>query len=86
MGCPKQELRPDYRKYLSEGSLSPDFCFPLQIGREWGNNDRGWHVEPARDGLGSFLPAEYATPFTFLPATSVAVAGWMSGFNRASES
>jgi hypothetical protein len=54
------ELRPDYRKYLSEGSLSPDFCFPLQMGREWGNRDIAWRVEPARDGLRSFLPAEYA--------------------------
>jgi hypothetical protein len=57
-----RELRPNYRKYLSEGSLSPDFCFPLQIGREWGNikSDMPWRVEPARDGLVSFLPAEYA--------------------------
>jgi hypothetical protein len=57
----RQELRPNYRKYLSEGSLSPDFCFPLQMGGEWGNlNDGGWRVEPARDNVGSFLPFEYA--------------------------
>jgi hypothetical protein len=56
----KQELRPDYRRYLSEGSLPPDFCFPLQMGREWGNADRPWRVEPARDNVGSFLPSEYA--------------------------
>jgi hypothetical protein len=55
-----QQLRPEYRKYLSEGTLSPDFCFALQMGRQWGNNDIPWRVEPARDGAGSFLPAEYA--------------------------
>ena len=55
----KQELRPDYRKYLSEGSLSRDFCFPLQIGRAWGNADRPWRVESARDNVGSFLPSKY---------------------------
>jgi hypothetical protein len=56
----RQELRPEYRKYLSEGAVTPDFCFPLQMGREWGNNDISWQVEPAREGVGSFLPAEYA--------------------------
>ena len=56
----KQELRPEYRKYLSEGALSPDFCFPLQTGRAWGNNDIPWRVETARPGIGSFLPGEYA--------------------------
>ena len=56
----RQELRPEYRKYLGEAAVSPDFCFPLQIGREWGNNDIPWRVEPAREGVGSFLPTEYA--------------------------
>jgi hypothetical protein len=56
----RQELRPEYRKYLSETAVSPDFCFPLQMGREWGSNDIPWRVEPAREGVGSFLPAEYA--------------------------
>ena len=28
--------------------------------REWGNNDIPWRVEPAREGVGAFLPAEYA--------------------------
>jgi len=55
-----QQLRPEYLKYLSEGAVSPDFCFPLQMGRAWGNNDIPWQVEPARQGVGSFLPAEYA--------------------------
>src|SRR5712671_3867639 len=44
----KQDLRPEFRKYLSDGSVSPDFCFPLETGREWGNNDIPWRVEPAR--------------------------------------
>jgi len=56
----RQELRQEYRKYLSDGTVSPDFCFPLQLGREWGNNDIPWRVELARDGVGSFLPAQYA--------------------------
>ena len=56
----RQELRPEYQKYLQEGAFSPDFCFPLQMGRKWGNNDIPWRVEPAREGVGWFLPAEYA--------------------------
>jgi hypothetical protein len=56
----RQELRPEYRKYLSEHALSADFCFPLQIGHEWGNPDVPWRVESARDGAGSFLRPEYA--------------------------
>jgi len=56
----RQQLRPEYRKYLSEAAVSPDFCFPLQMGRKWGNNDIPWRVEPARNGAGAFLPAEYA--------------------------
>jgi hypothetical protein len=56
----KQDLRPEFRKYLSDGSVSPDFCFPLQTGREWGNNDIPWRVEPAREGVKAFLPAQYS--------------------------
>lgn len=56
----KQDLRPEFRKYLSDGSVSPDFCFPLQTGREWGNNDTPWRVEPAREGVGAFLPTQYS--------------------------
>lgn len=56
----RKELRPEYRKYLQEGAASPDFCFPLQMGRQWGTNDIPWQVEPPRDGVGSFLPAAYA--------------------------
>jgi hypothetical protein len=55
----RQELRPGYRKYLSEGAVSPDFCFPLQMSQQWGNNDTPWRVEPSRGGGSSFLPAEY---------------------------
>ena len=33
---------------MNEGAVSPDFCFPLQTGRAWGNNDIPWRVEPAR--------------------------------------
>ena len=56
------QLRADYRQYFTEGRLSPDFCFPLQMGRAWGNVKNGipWRVEPAREDVGSFLPAEYA--------------------------
>lgn len=55
-----QRLRPSYQEYLAKGALSADFCFPLQMGRHWGNNDVPWSVEPARAGVASFLPAEYA--------------------------
>ncbi len=58
----RRELRPEYRKYLSEAAVAPDFRFPLQMGRAWGNVKNGipWRVEPAREDVGSFLPAEYA--------------------------
>jgi len=56
----RRQLRAEYLKYLNEGAVSPDFCFPLQTGRAWGNNDIPWRVEPARQGVDSFLPAEYA--------------------------
>jgi hypothetical protein len=56
----RQQLRPQYRNDLSDGSSSPDFCFPLQRGGAWGDNDRPWRVEPAQAGVGSFLPAKYA--------------------------
>jgi hypothetical protein len=45
-----QQLRPTYRKYLAEGVLSPDFCFPPEMGRRWGNADIPWRVEPASSG------------------------------------
>ena len=54
-----QNLLPEFRKYLTGGSVSPDFCFPLQPGREWGNNDIPWRVEPARAGARAFLPPQY---------------------------
>ena len=56
-----RQLRAEFRKYLSEGAVSPDFCFPLETGREWGDvkNDTPWRVQPARDGAGSFLLAQY---------------------------
>jgi hypothetical protein len=31
------------------------------MGRQWGNGDVPWSVEPARAAVASFLPAEYAT-------------------------
>ena len=55
-----QRLRPSYQEYLAKNALSADFCFPLQMGRKWGNNDVPWSVEPARAGVASFLPEEYA--------------------------
>ena len=56
----KQQLRPNYQKYLIEDTLSPDFCFPLQMRRAWGNSDTRSRVEPARGNVGAFLPSEYA--------------------------
>ena len=57
-----QRLRPEYQKSLIEGTVSPDFCFPLRMGEEWGNvkYDTPFRVEPARDNVGSFLPSQYA--------------------------
>jgi hypothetical protein len=58
----QRRLRPQYLQFLINGAVSPDFCFPLQAGREWGDlkTDIPWRVEPAREGIASFLPAEYA--------------------------
>jgi hypothetical protein len=56
----KQDLRPEFREYLSDGSVSPDFCFPLEAGREWENDDIPWRVDPAREGAGAFLPTKYS--------------------------
>ena len=50
------QLREDYRKYLAEGAVSPDFCFPLEVGREWGNSDIPWRVEPASNDRLPSLP------------------------------
>lgn len=55
-----QSLRRKYQEYLANHVLSPDFCFPLQMGRRWGNNDVAWAVEPAGAGVASFLPRQYA--------------------------
>jgi hypothetical protein len=42
----KLDLTPDYRRQLSAGTAQPDFCFPLEAGRQWGNaQDWGWLVE-----------------------------------------
>lgn len=55
-------LRLNYQKSLIEGTVSPDFCFPLRMGEEWGNLEYGppWRVEPARGNVGLFLPTQYA--------------------------
>lgn len=55
-----QHLRRSYQEYLAKDALSADFCFPLQMGRQWGNGDAPWSVEPARAAVASFLLAEYA--------------------------
>lgn len=54
-----QQLRPTYQKHVDEQALSPDFCFPLDMGRRWGNSDIPWRVVPARGGAWSSLAAEY---------------------------
>jgi hypothetical protein len=42
----KLDLTDDYRKQLNAGAAAPDFCFPLEAGRRWGNaQDCGWLVE-----------------------------------------
>src|SRR5436190_20004751 len=72
----KQELRPDYRKHVSEGSLSPDFCFPLQMGGEWSNADLPWRIEPPRDDVGSFLSPAYANAIHIF-SSHFGSGGWM---------
>jgi hypothetical protein len=54
------QLHPTYRKNLAEGFLSPDFCFPLERGRTWGNADILWRVEPTSTGARTFLAPQYA--------------------------
>jgi len=71
----RRELRPEYRKYLSENAISPDFCFPPQRGREWGNNDISWRVDAAREGVGAFLPAEY-TDAIHISSNHFGSGGW----------
>jgi hypothetical protein len=44
---------------LAKDALPADFCFPLEMGRQWGSNDVPWSVEVARAGVASFLPKEY---------------------------
>lgn len=55
-----RQLRSEYRTFLVQGGLSPDFCFPLQLGLVWGNNDIPWQIEPAREGVASFLLPAYS--------------------------
>ena len=55
-----QVLRPSYQEYLAKDALSADFCFPLEMGRQWGNTDVPWSVEPASAAVAAFLTAEYA--------------------------
>jgi hypothetical protein len=55
-----QRLRSSAQEYLAKDALSADFCFPLQMGRHWGNGDVPWRVEPARAAVALFQPAEYA--------------------------
>jgi len=71
----KQSLRPRYQEYLAKDALSADFCFPLHMGRQWGNNDVPWSVEPARAGVASFLPAEYADAIHIF-STHFGSGGW----------
>ena len=71
-----QRLRPDYRQCLSENRLSPDFCFPLQVGRTWGNIDIPWQVQPARKGVASFLLPPYAEAYHIF-SSHFGSGGWM---------
>jgi hypothetical protein len=41
----KNQLRSEFRAKLSEGKVSPQFCFPLLVGRSWGaGGDYLWRV------------------------------------------
>jgi hypothetical protein len=82
----KRELRPQYRRYLTDAELSPDFCFPLQGGGRWetaiflGGSSRRARV------LARFWPRSMRELFTYSPAISGAADGRMSGFEKASGS
>jgi hypothetical protein len=54
-----RKLSPTYQKSVREQALSPDFCFPLEMERRWGNTDIPWRVEPARSDARSSLAAGY---------------------------
>lgn len=42
----KLDLTDEYRNQLTAGTAQPDFCFPLEAGKRWGNpQDWGWLVE-----------------------------------------
>lgn len=42
----KLDLTGEYRRQFEAGEAEPDFCFPLETGRQWGNlRDWGWRVE-----------------------------------------
>jgi hypothetical protein len=80
-----RQLRPSYREYLAKGARAPDFCFPLQPGRAWGNNDLPWQVRPAREDLRSFLPAQYAAAIHIF-SSHFGSGGWDDvWFKKASE-
>ncbi|HLG97785.1 MAG TPA: hypothetical protein VKX49_15835 [Bryobacteraceae bacterium] len=32
----RHQLAPEFSKLLSDGTVSPDFCFPLEVGKTWG--------------------------------------------------
>lgn len=59
----KLDLTTEYRRQLSAGTAAPDFCFPLEAGRQWGNpQDWGWLVEgvaPADSPGGGALAGSY---------------------------
>jgi hypothetical protein len=72
----RQQLLPEYEKDLTDGALVADFCFPLETGQHWGNNDVPWSVEPASAGVASFLPSRYAgAPHLF--SSHFGSGGWL---------
>jgi hypothetical protein len=57
------QLSSAYRQDLANGILSPDLCFPLAFGNQWGTADVPWRIERRGDPTALFLPPKYADAF-----------------------
>jgi hypothetical protein len=82
-----QQLRPEYRKYLSEGALSLISVFLCRWAASGGTTiSRGELSRRDATVEARFYPQSILDPFIFLPAILAVVDGKTSGFKRASGS
>lgn len=59
----ERNLRSQYRRDLSNGTLAPDLCFPLKNGERWGTKDVPWRVHGTGHSTDSFLPPGHESMF-----------------------